>query len=81
MITLTQRLITLLREKTSVDQEIKLKNKEKEEIGRMTLTLKFRANTFEQKVGIIFSNLYLRLKKTLDLWKRFIMILLKKTLM
>lgn len=47
---LTQRMITLLREKPSVDQEIKIQDKEKNEIGRIIMTLKFKANTFEQKV-------------------------------
>lgn len=43
-------MITLLREKPSVDQEIKVQDKEKNEIGRIVLALKFKANTFEQKV-------------------------------
>lgn len=50
MLTFTQRILTLLRETDKLEQDLKICDRDQEEIGRITLALQFKPHTFEQMV-------------------------------
>jgi len=47
---MTQRRITTLREQPFLEEGLILYDENKEEVGRVTITLKFKPSTFEQQV-------------------------------